>query len=72
MKAGESAAFEPETIELMRVVLDGAWESLTPYQQALSSRTTLAERILAAAALGERDPVRLRGYALNSNVERSA
>jgi hypothetical protein len=39
---------------------------LRPEQQATISRTSLAERILKAAAQGERDPIRLRAHALLS------
>jgi hypothetical protein len=39
--------------------LDRAWNSLPPSAQARTSRSVLAERILKAAAQGERDPDRL-------------
>jgi hypothetical protein len=66
MNENRSGSFDPETIELMRAVLDTAWTSLTPAQQAGVSRTLLAERILRAAAQGERDPARLRCRVLMS------
>jgi len=66
MVRNENGTFDPETIELMRSALDAAWASLTPQQQASVSRTLLAQRILRAAARGERDPVRLRSSALFS------
>jgi len=56
--------FELETLSLLRQTLDDAWESLTPVQRAMTSRTLLAERILKSAAKGERNPGRLRGEAL--------
>jgi hypothetical protein len=56
MDRTQGAVFDPETIDLMRSVLDAAWASLLPEQQASVSRTMLAERILKAAAQGERDP----------------
>jgi len=56
--------FDPETLTLLREVLDGAWSRLLPDQQAQTSRAVLAERILKAAAEGERDPARLRTRAL--------
>ena len=68
MDRNEGGTFDPETIELMRSVLDAAWASLLPEQQVSVSRTLLAERILRAAARGERDPARLRAYALFSVV----
>jgi hypothetical protein len=64
MKRNESTAFDPETIELMRSVLELAWGSLGPEQQVHMSRSLLAQRILNAAAQGERDPTRLRVRAL--------
>jgi hypothetical protein len=66
MDRNVGGTFDPETIELMRSVLDAAWASLLPEQQASVSRTLLAERILRAAARGERDPARLRARALFS------
>jgi hypothetical protein len=60
----EGGTFDPETIELMGSVLDAAWASLLPEQQVGLSRTHLAQRILMGAALGERDPARLRARAL--------
>jgi|SRR5271157_2081105 len=44
-----ATVFDPETIELMRSVLDEAWTSLPPDQRATMSQTLLAEHILAAA-----------------------
>jgi hypothetical protein len=64
MNRNEGTVFDPETIDLMRSVLDAAWASLLPDQQARVSRTVLAQRILKAAAQGERDPARLRARAL--------
>ena len=61
-------AFDPETIALLRAVLDGAWNSLNAQEQAQSSKTLLAERMLRLAATGERDPVRLRVAALTQVV----
>ena len=68
MDRNEGGAFDPETIELMRSVLDAVWASLQPEQQASIRRTLLAERILRAAARGERDPARLRAFALFSVI----
>jgi hypothetical protein len=68
MDLNEGTVFDPATIDLMRSVLDAAWASLLPEQQARVSRTFLAERILRAAARGERDPSRLRAMALFSVI----
>jgi hypothetical protein len=56
--------FDPETVALLRTTLDRAWESLPPSQRAVTSQSILAERILKAAAQGERDPDRLRARAV--------
>ena len=66
MERGKDASFDPETVGLLKEALDGAWSRLSPHQQALTSRSVLAKRILRAAADGERDPVRLQTRALFS------
>ena len=58
------AYFDPETMELMRTVLDDTWANLPPDLRATIRKPQLAESILAAAKLGERDPVQLRTHAL--------
>ena len=60
MKTVYSGAFDPETIDLLRSVLDEAWGSLRPEQQARRSKSLLAAIILKLAATGERDPMQLR------------
>jgi hypothetical protein len=64
----DGAAFDPETIALLRAVLDEAWDSLNAQEHTQSSKSLLAERILHLAATGERDPVRLRVAALTEVV----
>jgi hypothetical protein len=61
--------FDPDTIALLRTTLDHAWASLEPGQQVVTSRSILAERILRAAARGERDPDRLRAHALSGRAD---
>lgn len=61
---GEGGSFDPETIQLLRAALDQAWRSLSPGQQAHTTKSFIAQRILKLAAQGERDPVHLRSYAL--------
>jgi hypothetical protein len=56
--------FDPDTVALLRTALDRAWASLSLSQQAVMSRSILAERILRAAAQGERDLDRLRAKAI--------
>jgi len=64
--AAEDRHFSSETVRDMQVALDLAWSSLTPEQQAQSSKTVLATRILDAAEAGERGPARLLMLALMS------
>jgi hypothetical protein len=56
--------FDRETLALLRTALDRAWADLPPNQQARTSRSVLAERILKAAAQGERDTDRLCAWAV--------
>jgi hypothetical protein len=58
--------FSTETVKNMQVALDLAWSSLSPEQQAQSSKTLLATRVLDAAEAGERSPARLLILALMS------
>ena len=62
----ENRQLSLETVRDMQVAVDVAWNSLTPEQQGLSSKTVLATRILDAAAAGERSPARLVRLALMS------
>jgi hypothetical protein len=56
--------FDPETIVILRGVLETAWITLPDRLKRDTPRSVLAERILKAAAKEERDPVRLRASAL--------
>jgi hypothetical protein len=56
----EGACFDPATIEVMKAVLEDAWASIPPAQQARTTKSEMATRILAAAARGERDPSKLK------------
>jgi hypothetical protein len=59
-----NAVFDPATVQLMKASLEEAWEMLGPIEQAKTNKQTLAVRVLRAAAQGERDPIRLRTWAL--------
>ena len=61
VKPGE---FEPEAIAVMSEAFDAACKALNDTGQPESVLEVMAERIIAAARLGERDPVRLRKAAL--------
>ncbi|MGB7784260.1 MAG: hypothetical protein WCF86_22515, partial [Pseudolabrys sp.] len=64
MVGKQPKSFDPETVTLLREILDDAWASLPPEQQATMQKTALAERMLKYVAQGERDPERLRDAAL--------
>jgi hypothetical protein len=55
-------AFDPDTIEVLLKALDAASAALNPDEAV---RQRLARLILIAAKNGERDPERLREYALD-------
>ena len=57
--------FDIETLTVLRTALDEAWELLSPVQQARTTKSLVATRLLEAAAAGERDPGRLCVAALN-------
>lgn len=56
--------FDLKTVATLREALEDAWACLPPMQRATMSRSLLAEPILKLAAQGERDPDRLREFAL--------
>ena len=57
--AKAAAHFDAQTIALLKVALDEAWDRLPPKLQATMLKTTLAD-ILKSAAEGERNSKRLR------------
>lgn len=62
------ATFDLATVSLMRKALADAWACLTPKEQAQAAKSLLGERILKAAAAGERDRKRLVRAALRSEL----
>jgi hypothetical protein len=64
MAGNEPAYFDLKTVAILKETLEDAWASLPPEKRAAMSRSLLAERILKAAAQGERDPRRLLDAAL--------
>ncbi len=56
MSIEKPAYFDLKTVSLMRETLDDAWFCLRPRERETTSRTILAEAILASAAQGERNP----------------
>jgi hypothetical protein len=61
VKLGE---FEPEAIAAMSEAFEAACKELDDTGQPKVVLEVIAERIIAAARIGERDPVRLRKAAL--------
>jgi hypothetical protein len=54
----ERGAYDPETVNLLRSVLDQAWNSLSPLQRDQTTKADMTLRILKLALAGERDPAR--------------
>jgi hypothetical protein len=67
-KARRTPFFDPETIAILKGVLDEAWSCL-PAGQTAVTQSLLAERILKAAMEGERDPDRLRTHVITDGNE---
>lgn len=62
--------FNPETLAVLKAVFEEACGLLPPNQRTHEKRSTLAVRILKLAAKGERNPTRLRTYALMETAGR--
>jgi hypothetical protein len=63
------AVFQPEIIELMKVVLDDATATLPEAKRTSTMKAEIASHILACAAKGERDPAALKTAALLAVTE---
>jgi hypothetical protein len=63
------AVFQPELIELMKVVLDEAVVMLPGAKRTSTMKDEIASHILACAAKGERNPTALKIAALSAVVE---
>jgi hypothetical protein len=68
MDTKETVNFDAATRALLKEALSDAWDCLRPEQQAKMLKTTLAKRILKAAAQGERDRERLVASALTERT----
>ena len=64
MLADQSAVYYPEELSLLGRILDQAVQSLPLGMRTLQNRAAIAKNILACAAIGERDPIKLRLSAL--------
>jgi hypothetical protein len=60
----QPGAFDPEAIAAMSEAFEAALKELQDTGQRTVARDVIAGRIIAAARIGERDPVRLRAAAL--------
>ena len=60
----EGGRFQPEAIVAMRTACEASLKELRDTGQPKLVLEIIAERIIAAAGTGERDPVRLREAAL--------
>ena len=58
------AHYDPETLILLRMVLDEAWAALPDGSKSETVKSEMAQHILKQAADGVRDPVRLLASAL--------
>ena len=65
------AVFQPELIELMKMVLEDATAALPEAKRTSAMKAEIASHILACAAKGERDPNALKMAALMAIVESS-
>jgi hypothetical protein len=68
MRRPEDGAYDSETVNLLRDVLNDAWKRLSPEQRARTQKSDVALRILRLARRGERDPVKLRTSAVTEVV----
>jgi len=66
MAIKERVPLDLKTVNVLNEVLEDAWYSLSPEQQAMMSKTMLAERILVSFARCERDRERLLAVALEA------
>jgi hypothetical protein len=67
-----TSAYDPETVELLREVLDQAWADLQPRHREQISKSHMAGHVLRHAAAGERHPSRLRFRAVADAVREIA
>lgn len=64
MTPDPGVSFDPDMVRQLEDVLDQAWASLSPRQRERTTKSHVAQRILELAKRGERDPCRLRAYAV--------
>jgi hypothetical protein len=64
VRSNPGVFFEPEVIGMMSEAFEAACKALHDAGEPQIVREAIARRIIAAASIGERDPVRLRTAAL--------
>ena len=63
------ALYDPETLVLLRQILNEAWAALPDHFKSQTLKSEVAQQILKQAANGVRDPVRLRASAIVRTVD---
>ena len=69
MQNETGVVFQPELIELMKMVLDDAARSIPESKRTSAMKAEIASQILACAARGERSPEALKTAALSAVVD---
>jgi hypothetical protein len=69
---GNGTVYDPETVQLLRAVLDEAWDALAPGHREQITKSHLTQCVLRHAAAGERHPGRLRFRAIADAVQELA
>ena len=64
MSNHQFVSYDPETLSLLRNLLDECWKEIDETRRNEDSKSAMAVRILARARKGERDRQRLRSAAL--------
>jgi hypothetical protein len=69
MASADQERLDPETLALLRRVLEEAWEALAPEKREQSLKSEVASRLLRFANCGVRDPANLRMAAMTETEE---
>jgi hypothetical protein len=68
MSSRNEISFDPQTVRRLEEVLDDVWRSLSSERRRNTTKSHIAQRIIALAAQGMRDPDRLRAFAVSEGV----
>lgn len=69
--ASHSGTFDPQTVDLLRGVVDDIWASLSDKQRAAFPKDEIARLVMLLAEAGVMEPDELREAALRSLVSGS-